>query len=103
MAILLVLEKGWGFRYEASKQIVYEKIEPIRPDRNAELLADLETRTGLKIKRAAIGKVDFLRDVVYLKVFYDDPTQEDWRDRQILSTCLARVEPPQYRCNPTRS
>src|SRR5512136_1439624 len=32
LAIMLVLEKGWGFRYETSKQIVYEKIELIRPD-----------------------------------------------------------------------
>jgi hypothetical protein len=78
VAILLVLEKGWGFRYEASKQIVYEKIELVPPDRHAELEADLEQRTGLKIKRIAIGKVDFLRDIVYLKVFYDDPTQGDW-------------------------
>ena len=37
LAIMLVLEKEWGFHYEASKQIVYEKIELIRPDRRAEL------------------------------------------------------------------
>jgi hypothetical protein len=78
LAILLVLEKGWGFRYETSKQIVYEKIELIRPDRRAELQADLEKRTGLKIKRIAIGKVDFLHDVVNLKIYYDDLAQEGW-------------------------
>ncbi len=53
LLIMLVLEKEWGFRYEASKRIVYEKIELIRPDRRAELQADLETRTGLKIKHTA--------------------------------------------------
>jgi hypothetical protein len=78
VAILLVLEKEWGFRYEASKQVVYEKIELIRPDRRAELLASLEQRTGLKIKRVVIGKVDFLRDIVNLKIYYDDPAQGDW-------------------------
>jgi hypothetical protein len=78
LIIMLVLEKEWGFHYEASKRIIYEKIELIRPDRRAELLADLELRTGLKIKRIIIGKVDFLRDIANLKVYYDDPNSEDW-------------------------
>lgn len=76
--ILLVLEREWGFHYEASKQIVYEKIELIRPDRRAELLQDLEERTGLKILRVVVGKVDFLHDVTNLKIYYDDPGQGDW-------------------------
>lgn len=79
LVILWVLEREWGFHYEASKRIVYEKIELIRPDRRAELIADLEARTGLKIKRVAIGKVDFLRDVATLKVYYDDLAQEEWQ------------------------
>lgn len=78
LAIMLVLEKEWGFHYEASKRIVYEKIELIRPDRRAELLADLEIRTGLKIKRVDIGKVDFVRDTADLKVYYDSPAQDGW-------------------------
>jgi len=77
LSTMLVLEKEWGFHYEASQRIVYEKIELIRPDRRAELLADLEARTGLKIKRVAIGKIDFLRDVVNLRVIYDKPPQGD--------------------------
>lgn len=78
IAIMLILEKEWGFHYEASKRVVYEKIELIHSDRRAELRADLEARTGLKIKRIVVGKVDFLRDTADLKIFYDDPAQEDW-------------------------
>jgi hypothetical protein len=78
LVILHVLEREWGFHYEVSKQVVYEKIELIRPDCRAELLADLEKRTGLKIKRIVIGKVDFLHDVVNLNIYYDDPTQGEW-------------------------
>lgn len=78
LVILWVLEKEWGFTYEASKQIVYEKIELIHPDCRAELLADLETRTGLRIKRIVVGKIDFLHDTANLKVFYDDPSQGAW-------------------------
>jgi hypothetical protein len=78
LAIMWVLEREWGFHYEVSKRIVYEKIELIRPDRHTELLADLEMRTGLKIKRIVVGKVNFLRDTANLKIYYDDPNQESW-------------------------
>lgn len=78
LVILWALEKGWGFTYEASKLVVYEKIELIHPDHREELLADLETRTGMKIKRVEIGKIDFLHDTANLRVYYDDPNQAAW-------------------------
>ena len=78
LVILWVLEKGWGFTYEASKLVVYEKIELIHPDRREELLADLETRTGMKIKRVEVGKIDFLHDTANLRVYFDDPGQAAW-------------------------
>lgn len=80
LLLLFVLEKEWGFRYEASRRIIYEKIELIRPDRRVELVNDLETRTGLKIKRISIGKTNFLRDTVDLKVYYDTVKHEGWVD-----------------------
>ncbi|MRS02817.1 DUF4956 domain-containing protein [bacterium] len=78
LVLLMVLEKGWGFRYEGYKRITYEKIELIHPDHRAELISDLENRTGIKIKRINIGKINFLRDTVDLKVYYEDARQENW-------------------------
>jgi hypothetical protein len=78
LAILWILEKEWGFHYEASKRIIYEKIDLIRSDKRPELLADLESRTGLKVKRILVGKVDFLHDTAELKIYYDDPSQDAW-------------------------
>lgn len=78
LVILFVLEKEWGFYYETSKKITYEKIELITPEKRHLLLEDLEKRTGLKIKRCEVGKIDFLRDTSDIIIFYDDPTQEDW-------------------------
>lgn len=54
----------------STKLILYERIELIVPDRRAELIADLETRTGLKIEAVEIGHIDFLRDVAFIKVTY---------------------------------
>jgi len=78
LAILYVLEHEWGFRYEAYKMITYEKIELIRPQNRAQLLADLQERTGLVIRRIVVGKVNFLRDTAELKVFFEDPERDNW-------------------------
>ncbi|MFZ3150295.1 MAG: DUF4956 domain-containing protein [Anaerolineaceae bacterium] len=76
--ILWVLEKEWGFKYESSKHITYEKIELITPSRRGELIADLEARTGMKINRVHIGKIDFLRDTAELQVYFTEPLQNGW-------------------------
>jgi hypothetical protein len=78
IVIMAVLEKGWGFRYEASKRVLYEKIELVRPERRDELMADLQERTGLVIKRVAIEKVDFVRDTASLKIYYDESGRDPW-------------------------
>lgn len=80
VAIMWVLEREWGFHYEASNLIVYEKIELIQPGRRAELLADLEQRTGFEIKRIVIGKINFMRDTANIKIYYDDPSQKSWHE-----------------------
>ena len=72
-ALLFVLEKGWGFRYEASKRVTYDKIEWITPAYRGQLLADLRQRTGIPIKRLEVGRIDFLHDTADLKIFYDEP------------------------------
>jgi hypothetical protein len=64
------LEKLWLLKHESSKQITYEKIDMIHPEKRAELIKDLEERTGLKINRIDIGRIDFLRDTARLIVYY---------------------------------
>jgi hypothetical protein len=78
LIILFILEREWGFHYEASKKILYEKIELIKPQNRHELISDLEERTGLIIKRVVVGKVNFLRDTAEIKIYYDDPEHEEW-------------------------
>ncbi|MBQ2334048.1 MAG: DUF4956 domain-containing protein, partial [Prevotella sp.] len=45
-----------------------------KPERKQELIADLEERLGLTIKKVEVGGVDLLRDMTVLRVYYDDPT-----------------------------
>ena len=65
------LEKVWLLKNELSKTIIYEKIDLIKPEDHTQLIADLETRTGIKkINRVEVGKIDFLKDTCTLKIFY---------------------------------
>lgn len=70
IGLIYGLEKLWLLRHESSKLIFYEKIELIKPDKRAELLADLENRTGLKINRVEVGRIDFLKDSAQLMIYY---------------------------------
>ena len=70
IAIIYGLEKIWLLRHESSKLIMYERIEFIKPDRRADSVADLVSRTGIKINRVEGGKIDFLEDAAQLMIFY---------------------------------
>ena len=70
-AIAFVLEKVKFLNNETKKVLTYEKIDLIAADKYPELVKDLETRTGLKINRAEIAKMDFLRDVATIVIYYD--------------------------------
>lgn len=66
------LEKRWLLKHESSKKVIYEKINLIKPEHYDELLDDLQKRTGIeKISRVEIGEIDLLRDICYLKVFFE--------------------------------
>ena len=73
--ILLCLENEWGFAFESSRTVTYEKIHLIRPDNQALLLQDIEERTGLNINRLEISRIDFHRDTARIKIFFDENDQ----------------------------
>ncbi len=76
LANVLIIAMAWGFelwsgrKRISTKIVLYEKIENIKPENRAALIADLEERTGLKVLDVEIGHIDFLRDVAYIKVTY---------------------------------
>jgi hypothetical protein len=70
--VLVLLERGMGFRFESSREIVYDRIALAAPDRRAELIDDLRLRTGLHITHVAVGKIDLRRDTVRLSAYYEN-------------------------------
>ena len=70
IGLVHVLEKVFLLKNELSKQVIYENVDLIKPERREELIQDLEERTGIKINRVEIGRIDYLRDTVRLRIFY---------------------------------
>ena len=66
-----VLESKILVKHEASKIIFYDNVNLIAPDKRAELIADIESRLGLKILRVEVGTVDFLRDSAIIRIYYN--------------------------------
>jgi len=90
--VLFVLEREWGFHFESSQRIRYDRIDLITPERCDELLADLRQRTGLPIKGVVIGRLNFLNDTAELRVFYDEPRNH--RPRRYNDTGLTDEAEP---------
>jgi hypothetical protein len=74
------LERVWLLRHEAQKFIVYEKIDLIKVGREEEMKADIEERTGIKVNRFEIGKIDFLRDTALIKIYFFEDEQQNQMD-----------------------
>ena len=74
--LIWAMESRVFLRHTSAKLVIYEKIQLITPDRREELIADLEQRLGHKVNKVEVGHVDFLRDVAFVKVYYELPEGE---------------------------
>lgn len=76
---IYILEHKVLLKHETRKNIIYEKIDLIRPENYDLLKADLEERTGLKINRVEVGRIDYLRDIANVRIYFfeDDILKND--------------------------
>jgi hypothetical protein len=68
--VTLLLDTNLILKKEFSKQVKYEKIEMVKPDKREELIAELIDRTGLQVHRVVVDQMDYLRDVADITIFY---------------------------------
>jgi len=78
------LEKKWLMKHESSKIITYEKLNLIKPENHSALIDDLQMRTGIDIiSRVEIGEIDLLKDICYLKIFFETTDKIDNQAPQV--------------------
>ncbi len=70
--IAALFESSKLLNEHCSKYIKYDNVNLVHPEKREELKADLEKRTGLKIIAIEVGAIDFLRDCVMIRIFYDE-------------------------------
>ncbi|MBB3838939.1 hypothetical protein FHS57_002945 [Runella defluvii] len=70
LLVVWLLEGNLLIKRELTKNIQYDRIELITPERQEELLEDLRARTGLAVHRVEIQTMDFLKDSALIMIFY---------------------------------
>ncbi|NQU34291.1 MAG: DUF4956 domain-containing protein [Bacteroidetes bacterium] len=68
---LWILEKRLMLKQEQSIKLIYEKIENIHTMSEEMLLADLKERTGIDIVRYEIKRIDFLKDIAIIRLYFN--------------------------------
>lgn len=76
LLVTLSFEKLWFNNEVQTKNIIYERIDLIKKETRLEMISDLRQRTGLDIVKVQIGKIDFLRDVATVTIFYKADLKE---------------------------
>ena len=70
VAMIAALEFAGSTRVERSTPILYDQLVLLRPEHEAQLHADLTSRTGLAVSRVEVTQVDLLRDAAQITVFF---------------------------------
>lgn len=70
LLLTMVLDRHVNLTHENVKEIVYERIDLIRPAVRPDMINDLRHRTGLPIHRIEIVNIDFLKDVAVIHAYY---------------------------------
>lgn len=71
LAGLWLLEKYLNRNHEGCMRVVYENIQNIHVDKYDVLMQDLRVRTGFDIKHFEIEKIDYLKDVAVVIIYFN--------------------------------
>lgn len=81
LILTLILDRYLTLAHENFKEITYERVDLITPDKRDELMQDLKARTGLPIHRVEIKNINFLRDTAKVHIFYHAKDNENRMDQ----------------------
>tara|TARA_B110000305_G_C19423583_1_gene632294 strand:+ start:840 stop:1442 length:603 start_codon:yes stop_codon:yes gene_type:complete len=69
--ITYLIDRLWFQSIEENKTIIYEKIDLIKPEKKKDMIKDLRNRTGLPVHEFKVDKIDFLRDIANITIYYN--------------------------------
>ena len=69
VAIAWIVEK-LKIENEGIALVIFEKIKLVCPEKESELVAELEERMGVKIKKIEVLRLDYQKDIARLQVHF---------------------------------
>ena len=82
VVLTFLLENLNFLNNENYKEIIYDRVELVKPENRDELIQDLKARTGLPIHKVDIISLNYLKDTALVKAYYYAKESEN-----ILPTC----------------
>ena len=84
VVLIYISEHNRWITRVSCKLVLYDRIDLIKLSRRAELVNDLQSRTGLTIVKVEVGAIDFLRDTAILKVYYNSCHEDSNTVNQLI-------------------
>jgi hypothetical protein len=73
-------EIGPFAEHESTMPMMYDRVDLLKPENREKLYGDIEQRTGLRVRRVDVEKMDFLRDSSQIILFYEARPLPDHED-----------------------
>jgi hypothetical protein len=81
--VIVILELLLFKKRSKMKVIVYKKLDLIHQDKRSQLIGDLQDSFGIKnIENIQVGKIDTVKNLVQLRVFFKDPEDQHFSDEE---------------------
>jgi len=77
-----LLERLYFANRLAGRTITFGNTELLKPDRHARLLMELKDLTGLDVVRFEIGKVDYVKKLARIRIYFPDRTHTSFSDTE---------------------
>ncbi|KAB2909159.1 MAG: DUF4956 domain-containing protein [Kofleriaceae bacterium] len=70
VGLTALLELPSAARRYGATPMLYDNLRLLQPQHRAELIADIQARTGLDVMRVQVHRIDMLRDAAEITIFY---------------------------------
>jgi len=77
IGLVIVLESFFKIERQVFRNINYDKLELLRPENKLILMEDLRKRTGLQVTDVKVDRIDLVKNVCRLRVYFLSDTDSD--------------------------
>jgi len=70
IAAVWIVDSSRFIKHQQMKEVEYDSVENLKPDRQAQLIEDLRNRTGLDIRKVVVENIDFTKNRAMIRIYY---------------------------------